>query len=531
MMVRFSLNPLIDRFMHAVAAPDESEQDRLSKAVLVFLAVMTGFAGLLWTVMYAAFGLPYVALLPLAHTIVSILGMLYVVKTKRYRVFMYVELSSLMLLPFGIHWMIGSFAVSGAVMIWAVLSPLAALMFDTGRFALAWFLVFLCLLVVSGFIDPLLRRHAVVLPQPLVVLTFVMDFVGVSIVFFMLMRYFVRALRELQVKLMHQEKMAALGTLAAGVAHELNNPAAAVQRGVTQLRDALSPWEHWTAELRTLALEPQQTDLIQSLEAARLPPARNMAYQQEDEVLEWLEDHAVDRAWELAPGLVSAGWSLRKLEQLEQALVPAQLAVVVAWIVARSSVHELLDEVKLGATQVSELVKSVKAYSYLDQGPIQRVDLHESLDNTLVMLQYKLKAGVTITQEYGSDIPCVEARGSQLNQVWTNLLDNAIDAMEGQGTITIRTACQKRAVVVDIIDTGPGIPAHVQPHIFEPFFTTKGPGSGSGLGLYIVYDIVRKQGGHIQVTSNPGGTHFQVTLPRDVVRDPGNAPPAETRSI
>jgi signal transduction histidine kinase len=299
-----------------------------------------------------------------------------------------------------------------------------------------------------------------------------------------------------------------------------------VQRSVSQLRNALSEWEHWAAEFRMLALEPRQIDLIQSLEAARVPPAGNMAYQQEDEMLEWLEDHSLDRSWELAPVLVSTGWSLSNLEQLEQSLVPAQFAVVIPWIVARSSVHELLDEVKLGATQVSELVKAVKAYSYLDQGPLQTVDLHESLDNTLVMLQYKIKTGVSITREYGTDIPCVQARGSQLNQVWTNLVDNAIDAMEGQGNITIRTSRQKSGVVVEIIDTGPGIPANVQPHIFEPFFTTKGPGSGSGLGLYIVYDIVHKQGGQIHVNSNPGGTEFRVTLPLDLARDPVKAPPA-----
>ncbi len=205
------------------------------------------------------------------------------VTTNRYRLFMYVELFSLMLLTFGIHWMMASFAVSGAVMLWAILSPLGALMFDTGHFALGWFLVFLSLLVVSGLIDLLLRRHSLVLPETLVVLMFVMDIVGVSVVFFMLMRYFVRALRQLEVKLMQQEKMATLGTLAAGMAHELNNTAAAVQRGVSQLRDALSEWEYWAAEFCMLALEPRLTDPIQSLEAARLPPARNMASQQEEE--------------------------------------------------------------------------------------------------------------------------------------------------------------------------------------------------------------------------------------------------------
>ena len=526
MIVRFSPGPLIDRFMHAAAAPNESEEERLHKTMLVFLTVMTGLAGLLWCAMYTAFGLPYVALLPLIHSIVGVVGLLSLVATKRYRLFMYIELFSLMLLPFSIHWAMASFAVSGAVMLWAILSPLGALMFDTGRFAIGWFLVFLTLLIVSGLIDPILRLHAMVLPQSLVLLTFVMNLVGVSVIFFMLMRYFVQALRGLQVKLMQQEKMAALGTLAAGVAHELNNPAAAVQRGVSQLRDALSELEERAATFNTLALEPRQTELIQSLEAARQPPARHLAYQQEDEVLEWLEDRSLARAWELAPALVSTGWSLSTLEQLEQTFVPAQFAVVIPWIVARSSVHELLDEVKLGATQVSELVKAVKAYSYLDQGPVQRVDLHESLDNTLVMLQYKIKAGVNITREYGSDIPCLEARGSQLNQVWTNLLDNAIDAMEGHGDIMIRTSCLKRWVVVEISDTGPGIPANVQTHIFEPFFTTKGPGSGSGLGLYIVYDIVHKQGGQIHVNSNSEGTTFQVMFPIDMVSEPVQAPAA-----
>jgi signal transduction histidine kinase len=176
--------------------------------------------------------------------------------------------------------------------------------------------------------------------------------------------------------------------------------------------------------------------------------------------------------------------------------------------------------VQNSAERISEIVKAVKSYSYLDQAPIQQVDIHDSLENTLVILKHKLKIGIQVIRDYAPDLPRIEAYGSEVNQVWTNLIDNAIDAMQGKGEITLRTYARNDSVTVEISDNGPGIPPDVQQHIFEPFFTTKGPGAGTGLGLHIVYNIVvDKHHGQITLTSEPGKTCFQVTLPIRLARE------------
>jgi signal transduction histidine kinase len=218
--------------------------------------------------------------------------------------------------------------------------------------------------------------------------------------------------------------------------------------------------------------------------------------------------------------LVSLGWGTEQLDELAAEFSPEQLRVVVPWLANGSSAYTLLDEVQSSAERISEIVKAVKTYSYLDQAPIQQVDIHDSLQNTLVILKHKLKTGVDVTRDYAPDLPRIEAYGSELNQVWTNLIDNAIDAMQGKGEITIRTYARSDSVIVQISDNGPGIPPDIQQRIFEPFFTTKGPGTGTGLGLHIVYNIVvDKHHGQITLTSKPGETCFQVTLPVKLARE------------
>jgi len=217
---------------------------------------------------------------------------------------------------------------------------------------------------------------------------------------------------------------------------------------------------------------------------------------------------------------VSLGWDSARMDSLAADFTPEQLGVVVPWFANALSAYNLLDEVENSAERISEIVKAVKTYSFLDQAPIQQVDIHEGLENTLVMLKYKLKTGVEINRDYAPDLPHIEAYGSELNQVWTNLIDNAVDAMQGQGEISLRTYARSDNVIVEIADNGPGIPPEVQQRIFEPFFTTKGPGTGTGLGLHIVYNIVvDKHHGQITVRSQPGETCFQVTLPVKLARE------------
>ncbi|MBI4790722.1 MAG: cyclic nucleotide-binding domain-containing protein [Chloroflexi bacterium] len=327
-------------------------------------------------------------------------------------------------------------------------------------------------------------------------------------------------LRNTEAMLRQNEKMAALGTLSAGLAHELNNPAAAARRSAAQLRDTLAHWQRLNGELAALGLDARQMDNINALHEeiirraaapAKLDPLTRS--DREGEMQMWLEDRGIDNAWEIAPPLVAFGWMVHDLDELGHTFTPEQLRPLACWLGVGCSVFALLDEVGQSAERISEIVKSVKSYSYLDQAPIQQVDIHDGLENTLVILRHKLKQGIQVTREYANDLPTIEAYASELNQVWTNIIDNAIDAMKGAGVLTVRTYREDHHVVVEIGDNGPGIPPEIQPRIFEPFFTTKPPGVGTGLGLHISYNIIQKHHGKIQVQSQPGATVFQVSLP------------------
>ena len=333
---------------------------------------------------------------------------------------------------------------------------------------------------------------------------------------FNILRTVTSRLRSTESMLIQNEKMAALGTLAAGLAHELNNPASAIQRSVAQLRDALADLERSAAQIGSLAEEELGALRVEALThgPATHPYDPLALSEREDELQGWLEDHGVGQPWELAPVLASFGWKRDEVERLAIRFSPVKLPIVVRWLAASFSVYGLLAEVGQGAEAISEIVEAVKTYSYLDQAPIQKVDVRETLENSLVLLRHKLKMGVSIRRDYADDVPRVEAYGSELNQVWTNIIDNAIDAVEGEGELKLRTYPADSTVVIEITDDGPGIPPEIRQRIFEPFFTTKGPGAGTGLGLHIAYNIVvHRHHGQIQVASKAGETRLRVILP------------------
>jgi signal transduction histidine kinase len=328
-------------------------------------------------------------------------------------------------------------------------------------------------------------------------------------------------LRNTEAMLRQREKMAALGTLSAGLAHELNNPAAAVKSSTGRLRETLAELQGLAAELGSLGLNRQGAEVMNTLRRelprraagpARLDPLARSDL--EGEVGAWMEDQDVEDSWELAPAIVALGWNTADLEDLTAAFTQAQRPTFLRWLATGCSAYALVDEVSQGAERISEIVKAVKSYSRLDQAPVQLVDVHEGLDSTLVILRHKLVQGTSVVKEYATGLPRIEAYASELNQVWTNLIDNAVDAMNGSGELRIRTSGDDQRVIVEITDTGPGIPTENQAHIFDAFFTTKPVGAGTGLGLHITYNIiVHQHHGEIQVESKPGRTTFRVTLP------------------
>ena len=366
-------------------------------------------------------------------------------------------------------------------------------------------------------------------------------------------------LQTLETVLHQNQKLIALGGLAAGLAHELNNPAAAINRTITQLSDSIQEWrslveklnvqrsitaEQWSylSELRNESLNfhlNPQTKYPHSQDSNTNDLSANDAMAQseeEDRIIDWLKSRGVNDGWNLASDLVNAGITIDKLNDIAGNITTFQLLTtnnnmadntaeqknflledILSWLNATTRVDRLLYEIKSSTARISELISAVKSYSYMDQAPLQDVDIHNGLESTLTMLQHKLKeSDITIIRQYDSNLPHINAIGNELNQVWTNLIDNAIDGIGKHGIITIRTKNEGNSqILVEVVDNGSqGIPKEVQSRIFEPFFTTKEPGKGTGIGLSISHRIITQtHKGDINFSSRPGQTSFQIRLP------------------
>jgi signal transduction histidine kinase len=313
-------------------------------------------------------------------------------------------------------------------------------------------------------------------------------------------------LRNIEDTLRHEERMAALGRMAAQLMHELNNPAAAVARSTQELGRV---YEELGEEAAFLAGTLAETHV------APTPPERLSALDRgdrEDSVAFWLEELGLSDAWELAPGLVESGWTPELLDKVTSGMGDELTPHFVRWTALRATAQQVIGEISIGARRISELVRVVKEYSYLDQAPVQEVDVREGITDTLILLKGKLRH-VHVTTDFAEDLFKVEAPGRDLNQVWTNLIDNASDAIEDEGELRISARNEGTDIVVEVIDNGSGMPPEVAERIFDPFYTTKEPGKGTGLGLHTVHSIIGRIGGEITVDSDPSGTTFKVRIP------------------
>jgi signal transduction histidine kinase len=324
--------------------------------------------------------------------------------------------------------------------------------------------------------------------------------------------------REFSKLELRQEKLMSLGKLSAGLAHELNNPAAATQRSASQLTEAMFDLETRSARLGAKIGVDGLEKLVAHLSTLKHEPLSALERsEREDEIAEWMENNGAKNAYDWAATWVDAGADTAWVEGLHtlkyQIADKEVMPEVMGWLEATLRTRSLVNVIKDSTERISGLVKAIKSYTYMDQAAKQEINVQDGLETTLSLFGYKFKKGITIERSYTPNLPKIMAFGSELNQVWTNLIDNAIDAMNGQGVIRVKTMLEDNHILVEIGDNGPGIPKDVQARMFEPFFTTKEVGKGTGLGLDTVRQIVKHHQGSIRVESKPGDTRFQIRLP------------------
>ena len=497
--------------------------------------VVTGFAwtvtsaGAVWGAIYVGLGLPAAAIYPWAFAVLSAANVIAYRYHRRFKLFSCVQVFAILLVPCFLALHLGGLIASGAVALWSLLAPIGALLVIGPRFALGVFAAFAASITVGLWADDGLAAVETLSSGAQTGFLF-LNIVAVALVAFWAMRTFIAANDRLAIEqhrlraveksyvaqeamLRQQERLATLGRLSAGVAHELNNPAAAAGRATNHLGEVVNRLVDEAAVLLRLGVGSEGIEWVWSMADVDASDDPLDVADREDGLVRWLGSRSVDDPWDLANALASLGFDVGVLNQVSERYNERQVLGSLHWIADVARARSLLGEVRMSTGRISEIVRALKGYSHMDGASIAAVDVVRGIEDTLVILKSQL-SGTTVDTQFDPDLPHVVGNGGELNQVWTNLLANAAEALEGRGTIVVSARCDGPEVVVDVTDDGTGIPAEIIESVFDPFVTTKPPGQGTGLGLSLSHQIVtERHGGSIGVESRPGRTRFTVRLP------------------